>query len=121
AKHCAYQLSCAFHLCSQRRGEVPLRKRHSGGCRADSFISAWLAATERNDRAQSARVSLARALDSSSVFPPLRSGAKREGDWRLWTRAKLICGRALVCPLIRPARPNPQALPIRGIIAPAAR
>ena len=42
---------------------------------------------------QFARASLARVLDLSSVFPPRRFGAKREGDWRLWTRAKLVCGR----------------------------
>ena len=90
---CAHQLPCALHLCRQRCGEVPLRGRHSGGRRADSFISARLAATQRNDRAQFARASLARVLDLSSVFPPRRFGAKREGDWRLWTRARLVCGR----------------------------
>ncbi len=79
-QHLAYQLPCALRLCCQRCGEVPLRRRHSGGCRADSFISARLAATERNDRAQFARASLAGVLDSSSVFPPRRFGAKREAD-----------------------------------------
>ena len=37
-------------------------------CRANTFISPRLAATQRNDRARFLRASLARVLDSSSVF-----------------------------------------------------
>ena len=54
--HTTYLVHCIYVA---KDAAISLPGRHSGRCCADSFVSARLAATEGNDRAQFARASLA--------------------------------------------------------------
>src|SRR5438046_7413329 len=71
AEYREHHQPCAFHLCGERRGTAPLRRRDSRRCRAHAVVSTRPAAAARDDWAQPADFGFAEnadQLEKSTLF-----------------------------------------------------